>query len=205
MVNTILFDFGDVFINKNNKAKQDALAALGVTQWNTALDNLEDHFERGAISEHDFLKGIQQYSNNASLNAIRDAWNAGIKDFPLKRLEFLQKLSHNYRLFLLSNTDTIHIEKFEDDAGPSFYGDFYRCFEKVYFSHEIGLRKPDYEAFRYVMNKHEIQPKRALVVDDKKQNTDAAAALGFQTWTLNPEKEDVTQLFKKKVLSLHEV
>ena len=46
----------------------------------------------------------------------------------------LQKLSKKYRLFLLSNTDAIHIETFERENGVSFYSDFYQSFEKVYFS-----------------------------------------------------------------------
>jgi len=82
--------------------------------------------------------------------------------------------------------------------------DFYQCFEKVYFSHEIGYRKPDAEAFNFVLNQHDIQPKRTLMVDDKKFNTDAAAALGFQVWNLQKGEEDVVDLFEKKVINLDE-
>jgi putative hydrolase of the HAD superfamily len=204
MVNTIVFDFGDVFINKNSKAKNEALAHLGLTNWNEKLEKLETEFEKGTLSATDFLKSLQGYTNNAALDAIKDAWNAGIGDFPLYRLEFLQKLSANYRLFLLSNTDPIHIEKFENDCGASFYSDFYQCFEKVYFSHEIGVRKPDEEAYNYLINNHDIQPKRTLLIDDKKFNTDAAAALGFKVWHLQKETEDVTELFDKRIIPLNE-
>jgi glucose-1-phosphatase len=201
MVNTIIFDLGDVFLNKNKQAKVDAFAAIGLNGWSDALEALEKKFETGKIDSEAYLKGIQPFTNNASLDAIKDAWNAGIDDFPLYRLEFLQKLAPNYRLFLLSNTDPIHIEKFEQDVGMSFYSDFYQCFEKVYFSHEIGVRKPSEEAFTCVTANHDIQPKRTLVVDDKKFNTDAAEALGFRVWNLQKGTEDVTDLFDKKVVS----
>lgn len=204
MVNTIIFDFGDIFIDKDKKAREDALAKLGLTQWNENHEKLERKMETGKIKEEGFLKGLQVDIPNASLDQIRDAWNEGIGEFPLYRLEFLQKLSENYRLFLLSNTDPIHIEKFEHDAGASFYSDFYQCFEKVYFSHEIGVRKPDEEAYYYLINKHEVQPKRTLFVDDKDFNTKAAEALGFQVWTLKVGEEDVVDLFEKKVISLDE-
>ncbi|WP_159802338.1 HAD-IA family hydrolase [Flavobacterium sp. MK4S-17] len=204
MVNTIVFDFGDVFINKNKEAKDNALTALGLKDWNTELEELEKKLETGHIKEEEFLKGIQIYTNNASLEAIKKAWNAGIEDFPLYRLEFLQKLTESYRLFLLSNTDPIHIEKFEQDAGASFYSDFYQCFEKVYFSHEIGVRKPDAGAYNYLVNNHDIRPKRTLLVDDKKFNTDAAEELGFQVWNIQKGEEDVTELFDKKIISLDE-
>ncbi|QEE49574.1 HAD family phosphatase [Flavobacterium alkalisoli] len=205
MINTIIFDFGDVFINKDNVARDNALKNLGLKEWTEELDRLEKRFETGKIKEVDFLRGIKAYIPNADPGRIREAWNAGIGDFPLYRLEFLQKLSANYRCFLLSNTDPIHIEKFEHDAGASFYMDFYQCFERVYFSHEIGARKPDVEAYNYLINNHDIHPKRTLLIDDKKFNTDAAEALGFKIWTLNPENEDVTELFEKKIITMEEV
>lgn len=204
MVNTIIFDFGDVFIDKNKQALKARFAELGLTEWPAALDNMETMLETGRIDEQAFLEGIQQYIPNVSIDEIRDAWNLGIGEFPLYRLEFLQKLSQNYRLFLLSNTDPIHIEKFEQDAGASFYSDFYQCFEKVYFSHEIGYRKPDEEAFFYLINKHEVQPKRTLFIDDKKFNTDAAEVLGFQVWNLKVGEEDIVDLVEKKIIPLNE-
>ena len=204
MVNTIIFDLGDVFLNKNKEAKVKAFADLGLHEWNDEHEKLEKKLETGKIDAEAFLTGLQKSMPNASLKEIKAAWNAGIDDFPLYRLEFLQKLSEEFRLFLLSNTDPIHIEKFERDVEASFYMDFYQCFEKVYFSHEIGYRKPDTEAFNVVLNKHDIQPKRTLMVDDKKFNTDAAAALGFQVWNLQKGKEDVVDLFDKKVINLDE-
>ncbi|HYD92158.1 MAG TPA: HAD-IA family hydrolase [Flavobacterium sp.] len=205
MVNAIIFDFGDVFINKNKEAKDKALTDLGLKEWTEELENLEARLETGKINDEGFLKELHKHMPNATLKEIKAAWNAGIEDFPLYRLEFLQNLSESYRLFLLSNTDPIHIQKFERDVEASFYTDFYLCFEKVYFSHEIGVRKPDAGAFNYVINKHDIQPKRTLVVDDKTFNTDAAAAMGFQVWNLKKGEEDVVELFEKKVISLDEV
>ncbi len=193
---------GDVFLNKDKQAKVTALENIGIFEWNDDLEALEEKLETGKISSEEYLIGMQKHSNGASLEAVKDAWNAGITDFPLYRLEFLQKLKANYRLFLLSNTDPIHIEKFEDEAGASFYGDFYQCFEKIYFSHEIGVRKPNADAFNYVLNNHpDIQPKYTLMVDDKKFNTDAAAELGFMVWNLQKGEEDVVDLFEKSIVT----
>ena len=128
------------------------------------------------------------------------AWNAVLLDFPLYRLEFLQLLSKKYRLFLLSNTDAIHIETFENKVGASFYGDFYQCFEKVYFSFEIGMRKPDPETYLSILNKHQLQAKNTLFVDDKEENTAAAKALGIHVWNLQVGKEDIVDLFEKEIL-----
>jgi putative hydrolase of the HAD superfamily len=200
MINTIIFDFGDIFINLNKQATMDALYQLGLQEWNEDLDHLNIQFETGQISRENFLIGIQKHVPNASINEILEAWNAILLDFPLYRLEFLQMLSKKYRLFLLSNTDSIHIETFEQKNGISFYSDFYQCFEKVYFSFEVEMRKPNPEIFNYLVNKHDLAPKRTLFIDDKKENTDAALALGFQVWNLQVGKEDVVNLFDKKII-----
>jgi putative hydrolase of the HAD superfamily len=200
MINTIIFDFGDIFINLDKNATMDGLKKLGLSEWNDDLDHLNVQFEMGEISREKFLLGIQKHIPNASIKEILVAWNAILLDFPLYRLEFLQMLSKKYRLFLLSNTDAIHIETFEHKAGVSFYSDFYQCFEKVYFSFEIGIRKPSPEIFNYIINNHELSPKRTLFIDDKKENTDAAHKLGLKVWHLKVGKEDIVDLFDKKII-----
>ena len=200
MIDTIIFDFGDIFINLDKQATIDGLERLGLSSWNEDLDQLNISFEKGQISRDDFLLGIQKQIPNATIDEIIMAWNAVLLDFPLYRLEFLQLLSKKFHLFLLSNTDAIHIDHFEQREGASFYGDFYQCFEKVYFSYEMGMRKPDAEIYTTLINRHELAPKRTLFVDDKKDNTDAAKALGLHVWNLQVGKEDVIELLDKKII-----
>ena len=200
MIDAIIFDFGDVFINLDKEGIINELKKLGLSQWNNDLNQLNLQFEKGQISEKNFLQGIQKQVPNASLEEILVAWNAVLLDFPLRRLEFLQKLTKKYRLFLLSNTDAIHIETFERENGISFSKDFYMCFEKVYFSFEMGMRKPDVEIYNYILKNHNLSAKRTLFVDDKKENTDAALSLGMQVWNLQVGLEDVVDLFEKKDL-----
>jgi FMN phosphatase YigB (HAD superfamily) len=200
MISTIIFDFGDVFINLDKQATVNSLRNLGLSGWHEDLDQLNIQFETGQISREAFIDGLQKFIPNASDDEILQAWSAILLDFPLYRLEFLQMLSTKYRLFLLSNTDAIHIETFEQKNGATFYSDFYNCFEKVYFSFEIGMRKPNSEIYKYVLNEHDLQAKRTLFIDDKKENTDAALLLGLQVWNLQVGKEDVVDLFNKNIL-----
>ncbi len=200
MINSIIFDFGDIFINLDKQAPIDGLKSLGLNDWNEELDQLNIAFEKGEISKDSFLSGIQQHIPNASTDEILKVWNSVLLDFPLYRLEFLQMLSKKYRLFLLSNTDAIHIKRFEHKSGISFFSDFYQCFEKVYFSFEIGMRKPETKIYHYVLNNHELQAKTTLFVDDKKENTDAALSIGLNVWNLQVGEEDVIDLFTKKII-----
>lgn len=202
MIKAIIFDFGDIFINLDIQAQIDAFAKLGLHGPNPELVEANDLLEKGQISENQFLEVVQKYTDNASLEDIREAWNAIIGDFPLYRLEFLQMLARKYKLFLLTNTDSIHIDRFEHNFGVSFFSDFYRCFEKVFYSHEMGMRKPDRAIFNFILNKYDLSSRHTLFVDDKKINTDAAASLGIHVWNLEVGKEDVVDLFKKKDLPL---
>lgn len=200
MINTIIFDFGDIFINLEKEKAVEAFKELGLPGPNEELLLMNDRFEKGQISELEFIAGFQKFIPHADLLEIRKAWNAVIGEFPLYRLEFLQMLARKYRLFLLTNTDSIHISRFEHMVGMSFFSDFYQCFEKVYYSYEMGMRKPDPAIFSYILHKHDLSPKRTLFVDDKKENTDAAASLGIQVWNLQVGQEDVVDLFEKKIL-----
>lgn len=197
MIEAIIFDFGDVFINLDHQATPEAFKKLGLKEWNDELKNLNLKYEIGKIDELTFLTGIQKFIPNVDLLDIRAAWNAILLDFPLKRLEFLQMLTSKHKLFLLSNTDATHIEKFEHKVGMSFAREFYSCFEKVYFSFEFGFRKPDENAFKFVLNNHNLTPKKTLFVDDRLDNIETAKKLELQTWHLQVGKEDVTDLFNK--------
>ena len=102
MINTIIFDFGDIFINLDKKTTMDGFKNLGLKEWNEELDQLNIQFEKGNISRNEFLAGFQKHIPNASIEEIQDVWNTILADFPLYRLEFLQMLSKKYRLFLTS-------------------------------------------------------------------------------------------------------
>jgi FMN phosphatase YigB (HAD superfamily) len=200
MINTIIFDFGDVFINLDKEAPAVEFKKLGLEEWHPDLKELNLQFEKGKISELQFIQGFQKHLPNATIEEIRYAWNSIIGDFPLYRLEFLQMLSIKYRLFLLSNTDAMHMEKFQHKVGMTFIREFYQCFDKVYFSFELGMRKPDVEIFNYIIKKHDLTPKRTLYIDDKKENTEIAESVGLKVWNLQIGQEDVVDLHEKNLI-----
>lgn len=101
MIQSIVFDFGDIFINLDKQATLNALQKLGLQEWNATLDELNEQFERGETSRNAFLQGLQQQLPNATQDQILEAWNAVLLDFPQHRLTFLQELSKKYRLFFI--------------------------------------------------------------------------------------------------------
>ncbi len=197
MIDTIIFDFGDVFINLDKKATPAALKKLGLEKWSTQIDSLNFNFEKGLITRTDFLQGLNKLVSNATQEEVLEAWNGVLLDFPMYRLEFLEKLSKKYRLFLLSNTDSIHINHFRERNGEEFYNRFHNCFKKVYFSYDLGMRKPDEEIYKFIIQENNLNPETTLFVDDNFDNIKSAEKVGLQVWHLLKGTEDVIELFKK--------
>ena len=131
------------------------------------------------------------------LETIKEVWNSILKDFPLYRLEFLENLKEKYHLFLLSNTDSIHIQRFKENVGKQFYDRFFNSFKKMYYSYEMKMRKPDVEIYEFVLKEQNLNPSETLFIDDRQDNIESAAALGIQVWHLQVGKEDVVELEKR--------
>jgi putative hydrolase of the HAD superfamily len=177
MIKNIIFDFGDVFINLDKNATKVHLAALGHYQITPELESLAIQYEKGLIT----------------------AWNAIILDFPDHRLSFIKDLVNhaNYRLFLLSNTNELHIQKVVEHMGTKNYLAFKACFEAFYLSHEIHLRKPEPEIFKMILESHALKAEETLFIDDTKEHIEAAKNLGITTWHLKVNEEDIVELKSK--------
>ena len=194
MIQNIIFDFGDVFINLNKPKLEKKLQKIGLKEWNEDLKNLNEGYEIGLYRESEFFLGIQKYIPETELYLIRRAWNSVIGNFPMSRLEFLEKITPNYKLFLISNTDSTHIDVVERELEKEFYNRFINCFEKVYFSHEVGMRKPDEGIYNLVIKENNLDPSTTLFVDDNLENIETAIKFGLKTWHLQVGKEDVIEL-----------
>jgi putative hydrolase of the HAD superfamily len=202
MIKNIIFDFGDIFINLDKPATYKELAKLGVTKISEEMIAVYHQYEKGLLTTNDF---ISFYYDKFGLEKgdLVNAWNAILLDFPKKRLDFLKELaeSKKYRLFLLSNTNDLHIKWVQNSLGEKFYNKFKDSFEQFYLSHEINFRKPDSEIYEFVLSENNLKANETLFVDDLKENTEAASKLGIHVWNLNPEKEDVTELLIKNILN----
>ncbi len=198
MIETIIFDFGDVFINLDKLATPRELSKLGDFKWTPKIQELNNLYEMGKVSTSEFLNNYQKIFPNASQQQLVEAWNAILLDFPQYRLDFLQNLvsSQNYKLILLSNTNELHIDKVKESI--SFYETFRSCFDAFYLSHEIHLRKPNIDIFEFVLEQHQIEPSKTIFIDDTKENTDSAAQLGIHVWNNDPKSQDITNLFTLK-------
>lgn len=197
MIKTIIFDFGDVFINLDKPATFRELEKLNIGGYTEKIRSKNIELEKGQISTEEFIDGYKA-EYNLTESQIINSWNAILVDFPKYRYNFIKKLQEekDYQLILLSNTNEIHIDWIKENV--PFFEDFKKCFDAFYLSNEINFRKPDAEIYQYVLEKHNLQPEECLFIDDTKENTDTAARLGMNIWNLEPTREDVIDLFTTK-------
>ena len=198
MIKNIIFDFGDIFINLDKPATYREMDELGVSGISDKMIAVYHQYEKGLMTTDDFINFYHDKFGIKKEDLI-NAWNAILLDFPKERLDFLKEISASkkYRLFLLSNTNDLHIKWVQNSVGEVFYQEFKNSFEQFYLSHEINFRKPDSEIYEFVLNENNLIADETLFVDDLKENTDSARKLGIHVWNLIPKKEDVTELLTK--------
>jgi putative hydrolase of the HAD superfamily len=199
MIKTLVFDFGNVFINLDiDGAIKNALNLFKLNEFPEEMMAINSLYEQGLLSSKEFLEFYSDNFPEIEENKIIDTWNFMLIDFPEHRLEFLQNLyqTKKYKLILLSNTNEIHIDWVKKHV--PFYEEFQKCFDAFYLSHEIKLRKPDTEIFDFVLSKNKINAPETLFIDDNFENITTAKKLGYKIWHINPEAEDVIDLFKIK-------
>ena len=202
MINTLIFDFGDVFINLDKPAIERSMNKLGISTITNEMLEIAVNYEKGLISTDVFITSFTKKFPMISNKEFTIAWNSIILDFPEHRLTFIEHLASlkKYKLILLSNTNELHIEQVIENMSFDRYLRFKNCFDQFYLSHEIKLRKPDHSIYEFVLIKNNLIAKNCFFIDDTKENTDAASILGIRAWNNNPKNEDVIDLFNNSVL-----
>jgi len=182
----ILFDLGGVILDLNIQATLKLFYEMGfpseLMQFPHSMKtDIFFKYQTGKLDTEQFRDEIRKASGVDMTNqALDDAWNAMLVRIPKERVELLKVLSRRYNLYMLSNTSALHVLVFEkmflDLAGESMH----QVFKKIYYSHEIGWHKPDYEAWEYVIKDAGIKPEETLFLDDDIHNIKASQELGFQ-------------------------
>lgn len=184
----IIFDLGGVLLDIDYQRTIDAFEKLGIQHFEkmfsqTHANELFEKLERGEVSEDDFYAAIQaKIKGTVTRDEMEAACNALILDFRTESLAFLEKLAASYNLYLLSNTNSIHLRFFKDlftrqTGKPSL--DAY--FSKAWYSNEIGFRKPGTQVFEFILQEGGLLAAETLFIDDTLSNIETAQSMGFKT------------------------
>ena len=192
----IIFDLGGVLLNIDYQKTKISFEELGFNHFDQmysqySADMLFSDLETGKVTNDHFLAYLVKAADG-KINGeqIAAAWNAMLLDFRIPSLHFLEELAKKYKLYLLSNTNAIHLaafnETFKRETGkPSL--DAY--FTKAYYSNNVGLRKPNEDIFEFVLKDEGIKADETLFIDDSYNNIETAKKMGFQTHLLQPEEK----------------
>ncbi len=199
-IKNIVFDFGGVLVDLKPEACLQAFSDLGMPQvadYLTPFGHIGPFgkLENGEISFAEFCDEVRTlFRVNATDQQLEDAWAAFLLHTPVNKIRMVHALAKRYRVFLLSNTNPVHIKKLKefDEAGFPVR----ECFEKLYLSYEIGLSKPGKEIFGYVLRDAGIRPEETLLVDDGPANCKTAQELGFSTFQPKPFEDFTGELLQ---------
>jgi HAD superfamily hydrolase (TIGR01509 family) len=212
-IKNIIFDLGAVLLNLDMLRTEAAFAALigdkklhQIIQRQLFEQNLFSKFETNEIREKEFIETLQAVTPHpVNENQIRTAWSAMLLDFPVQRIEMLKNLkSEGYKIFLLSNINSIHLQdvyaNFHEEHGAL---NFDQLFDKPYYSHLIGRRKPDTDTYRFVLDDAGIEAAQTLFIDDNADNISGARKAGLHTihHEANGDIEKVVRDFLNKINS----
>lgn len=207
-IKNIIFDYGNVIFSIDFALAQKSWAALGINNVESFFGHrqqnaLFDAFDKGEITAAQFRDQIRYISGNNTLTdkQIDDAWNSMLLGIQPGTHELLLQLKGKYRTFLLSNINAIHYDhimgylKREFDMEGNSH-----LFEKVYYSHFMGMRKPNSNIFEFVLQDSSLNPAETLFIDDSPQHLATAQKLGIQTFLMQAPDTLAAYIEREKLL-----
>ncbi|MBN2727747.1 MAG: HAD family phosphatase [Bacteroidales bacterium] len=186
-IKNIIFDLGGVLLNIDFAITQKAFAELGMENADEKFGKhmqlgFFDQLDRGEISDNEFFeKVLAEMPLGTKKEDIRRAWNAMILDFPQENFNLLKRLSKNYRLFLMSNTNSIHFPEYQSLLQRIFnINSLDDLFEKAYYSFQIGKRKPENGFFELILNENNLKAIETVFIDDTLFNAKTSSKNGIK-------------------------
>ena len=199
-IQNIIFDLGNVIINIQPELTIKAFSEFVPEKEATIRQEVLkspffQDYETGKIKDEQFRDSIRQkYNPELTDQQIDEAWNALLLDIPNERLEVLANLK-DYRIFLLSNTNQIHVdfivEQMIDEKQPSLES----LFEKVYYSQNMDLRKPNPAIYQKVLDDNQLKAEETVFLDDNLDNVRSASTLGIHIIHIQPGNNSMMDFF----------
>lgn len=194
-IKNIILDYGNVIFDLDFQRAHKSFEEIGIKDVNSFFSHkvqssLFDDFDKGKISADDFRNTIRAVTGQKDLTdeQIDHAWNSLLIGVPKGRHDLLMQLKNRYRTFLLSNNNELHYDWIMQYLKNEYQLDGNKIFfEKDYYSHLLGMRKPDEEIFDFVISTNGLKPNETLFVDDSPQHLETANRMGIQTILATPQ------------------
>lgn len=206
-IQNIVFDLGGVLLdidyNLTYMAMSEILEINFVPdQLPPAIQEILAGFETGKIQKETFIWNLQRLAQGEVPQGfdIINAWNAMLIGWNPAKFDFLGSLKPHYNIYLLSNTNELHLDWVMKDLktshGITNFDETF--FDKAYYSHLVGMKKPDKEIFTFVSDDGCLDPGQTLFIDDLPNNIQAATEAGWQTYHHHPA-DNLIEIFHNKL------
>lgn len=205
-IKNLIFDLGNVLYDIDFDIMYNRFDQLGIPNFENHFtlnksDQLFFDLEKGLINEAEFCNGFNQlYQLELSHHQIINAWNSLLIGFRKESMDWVKANYQAFSTFLYSNTNQIHYDYFIPQYTQEMGGDFNALFKKPYYSHEMGMRKPDPASFQYILDQEGLVAEETLFIDDNEPNVIAASSVGLQVLFLQPGMRIENELPKLLVL-----
>jgi glucose-1-phosphatase len=188
-VKNLIFDLGGVILDLSVESTIDEFSRIAGIEKTEAVRIFRnsagfDVYEKGMMTDQQFREFVREaYNVKVSDEEIDRCWNAMLLGIPMNKLDLLLRLKEKYSVFLLSNTNNIHLHYINDIILKRLPGekDLDRYFHKAYYSQRMLKRKPEPAIFQQVLDENNLRPGETLFLDDNALNVESAARLGIQT------------------------
>jgi putative hydrolase of the HAD superfamily len=176
-IEVVLFDLGGVLVELGGVREMARFAGEDSEDelWRRWLEcPWVRRFERGQCDAETFSHGMV---DSWSLTVEPTEFLAAFITWPRGLLpgahELVRSLATTTRVGCLSNTNSLHADRQWTEFGIG------ELFHEHFFSHQMGLVKPDREAFEHVLGVLDCPGERVLFLDDNQINVDGARAAGL--------------------------
>ena len=195
-IKSILFDLGKVLIHFNfdpafrRLSKDCGLPPKEIEDY-FVQSGLEVLYDGGRISSRRFYSTIKKALGlRMSFQSFQNTWNHIFTPVP-GMAPLVARLAKRYRLVLISNTNAMHF---------AYARKHYRVldhFDRFIVSYKEKVRKPDERIYRLAAKACAAKPRDIFYIDDRADLTQAAAELGFHTFTFQRNAPELVRTLKK--------
>ncbi len=189
----LLCDIGGVLLNVHF---ENAIAGLSCETGLSTQEIEERIFSSGVKDSHDLGLISSREFHQKCFPYEEIPFESFLKLWPriftenLDMIDLLRSSAGQYRLYIASNTDPIHIEFCREQY------QWFSMFEGYGLSYQLKALKPSPEFYERLCNEFGIEYGNAVFVDDLKENVETAARLGMKAHLFSNVSE-----FEKFIMS----
>jgi FMN phosphatase YigB (HAD superfamily) len=179
LIKTIIFDLGRVIVPFDFKRGYARIAPLcGIPAADIpariGTTDLVRRFESGAVEARDFVRELSKHlCFETTYENFCEIWSSIFLPHTLIPEAMLEGLARNYRLVLLSNTNSIHFEMVRENYP------LLRHFHAFVLSYEVGAMKPLPLIYKRAIEAARCAPAECFFTDDILEYVEGARAQGI--------------------------